>query len=297
MAAEAQQFSSTEASTTAAEVLGGAPAPETVEAPKPPDRLAPKFQALLRRERTAVDRERTAKTQEDSLQIRLKDIEDRELRIKEFESIKEKNPTKALELLGLSYQDLTQILLAEGTIPAEVEVKRVEGKLNDFLKNQELAEQRRLQDEKLAAEQKESQLTNEFKSEIANYIQDNSERYELIAFEQSQELVYDVIDGHYERTKNPETGLGEILTIAQGADKVEEFLEKKYDKARTLKKMQALLAPRQETNAPKPKPTDSQKPKTLTNSMSATQMPQRTGPITDEERIRRAIAYAKSLTR
>jgi len=35
---------------------------------------------------------------------------------------------------------------------------------------------------------------------------------------------------------NPETGVGKVMSIAEAADKVEEILEKQYDKSRTLNK-------------------------------------------------------------
>lgn len=289
--------------TTAAEVLG--PVSGQQEPPQTSsvdDKLSPKFQALLKRERVAIDRERAAKELEMGVETRSKSLADRESKIAEFESLKTKNPLKALEMLGLSYQQLTDIALADGNIPPELEVKRVEEKFDSYLRSQEENEKKRIEAEHKSAQDREVQITQKFKGEISTYVKDNSDRYELINFEQNDDLVYDVIDAHYERTKNEETGLGEVMTIAQAADKVEEYLEKKYDKARELKKMKALWersskpAPKQDFLEKLKNTETRQTPKTLTNNLSATPSPSKsTAPITDEERIRRAIAYAKGI--
>jgi len=273
--------------TTAVEVLdasvpGASPsvaeASKTVQHPGE-EKLSPKLQILIQRERAAVERERAAKASETSASARLKEIEAREARLNEFESVKTKNPRKALELLGLSYQELTQAELADGAVPAEVQVKRVEEKLESFVKAQEDAKLQQSQEYQKQQEMNHARTIEKFKGEITSYLNDNGTRYELISFEQSEPLVYDVIDEHYNRTckaaieqaagLDPTDSLeaaqraaadagidisdirGEVMTIAQAADKVELHLEQKYDKARDLNKVKALLAPR----APVQKPT------------------------------------------
>lgn len=282
----------------AAEILNGLkPSPATTPSdvpaatPQVPEdkKTASKFQILLDREKKALEIEQRAKAKE-------KEIEEKLARIKEFDDVKTTNPLKALELLGLDYNALTQAQLNNGQITPEIEVKRVETKLDSFLKHQEEQDQRREQDKKDSEELENKRLIEEFKGEINDYVKENPDRYEFISFENSQELVYLIIDEHYERTRNPETGKGDVLTIAQAADKVEEYLEQKYVKAKGLKKLQALLGPLTAVkSAEKPTETKSQKPKTLTNQASAVPAPIPNRILTDEERIQRAIAYAKGM--
>lgn len=306
--------------TTAAEVVGTvgshitpAAVPST-STPSEPDRVAPKFEALIKREKTAVERERAARAREAVAEARAKDIEQREAKVREFETLKQTNPLKALELLGLSYQDLTQIALSDGNIPPEVHAKRVEEKLDSYVKSQE--DRDKEQDERTRAdeEKRHASTISRFKGEIGSYLKQNSDRYELMAFEnpddQGMDLVYEVIDLHYNQTleaakakaleEDPEGDTsdvrGEVLTIAQASDKVELKLEEKYQKSKTLKKVAAFLAPRQEKpSVEKPKNTPRQTPQTLTNQLSAAPAPQRKAPLSDDERIAKAIAYARGL--
>lgn len=297
--------------TTASAVLDGAKeeiTPSDVPAKPGEEKLSPKLQMLLKRERAAIERERAAKAKEAEIEAKAKAFADREARLEEFEKVKATNPRRALELLGLSYEDLTKVELADGQVPAEVQVKRVEEKLNSLVKTQEEALRRQEEEAKRAAEKQQQEAVESFRKEIGTYLKENSSRYELMDFhygeEEARDIVYAVVDEHYERTRprDPVSGeplpdsVGEVLTIAQAADKVEAWLEQKYQKAPTLNKMKAFLAPpKPEIKLDKPQTPQRQTPKTLNNNLSATPAPQRTRPLTDEERVARAIAYAQGL--
>src|ERR1041385_3839217 len=118
--------------TTAAQVLDSAsspgptpaadsPIPTQTQPPQPAagddGKVSGKLQLLIQREKAALERERAAKAQEAALAERLAKID-------EFESVKKTNPRKALELLGLTYQDLTQAELNDGPINPEVANKK-----------------------------------------------------------------------------------------------------------------------------------------------------------------------------
>ena len=269
------------------------------------DKISPKLALLIQRERAAVERERAAKAVESKMAEREKAIADREARLKAFEDAK--SPMEVLKLKGLTYEDATKSALADGNVPVETEIRQLREQLGQMTEAQKLAEQQRFEQQKSdEAKQNEATIAS-FKEDISSHLKENAARYELIAFEQCESLVYDVIDEHFERTrkaaaakleeegKDPAGAAGEIMTIAQAADKVEAHLEKKYDKARELAKIKVLLAPRQ-VKEPVVKPlTPRQEPKTLTNQVSATPEAPRKRPVTDEERIQRAIAYARGL--
>lgn len=265
-----------------------ASAPAQLAEPKE-EKLSPRLETLIKREQAALQAETRAKKERAELEERLAKYQD-------FESAKE-NPLKALELLGLNYDQLTQTLLKNGEIPPEVQIKRIEEKFDSFKSAQEQAEARRNQEARTQAEEQEKKAVSNFKTEILTYLDDNKTRYELVAFENQQELVFDVIDEHYNRTLDAETGIGKVMSISEAADKVEEFLEQKYNKSRELNKVKALWSSVPKgvlKQAVKPETKPSQKPATLTNQLSA-HPTQRKTPVTDEERIQRAIAYAKGL--
>lgn len=304
--------------TTAAQVLDASgssvspltqaapPAPEASKAiPAADEKVSGKLQMLIQREKTAVERERAANAKEAAAAAREQALAEREAKIQEFESIKAKNPRRALELLGMSYQDLTQVELSDGEVPADLKVKRVEEKFDSFLKSQEDAKRQSVEDAQKQQERETANTIAKFQTEIGTYLKENVGRYELIEFEQSQSLVYDVIDEHYNRTLEAamktaqEAGedvseiRGEIMTIAQAADKVEAHLEKKYDQARNLSKVKVLMAPRPVAPSPadKLKTGIRQTPKTLNNNLSATPATPRKAPITDDERVAKAIEW------
>jgi len=227
-----------------------------------------KLSVLMERERQAVDRERRAREQEE----KLKDI----LQFRErFETLK-KDPTKVEELLkeiGWDYDKLTQSRLQDGAVPPSVEIQQLRDQVTELREQLKKEKDEEAEAQKNQMAQAETKAVSDFKNEISEYLKSKSDRYELIEFEQAQDLVFDVIDEHYNRTINPETGVGEVKPIAEAADMVEEHLEKKYRAAREKTKVKAFW-----TNMPKPIQAQlekqkeaaqaaSQPPKTLTNNM------------------------------
>lgn len=264
-------------------------APVTQEAKPtevPDERMASKLEVLLKREQQAMERERIAKEREKELEARL-------ARIQEFESVKS-SPKKALELMGLSYDELTQSMLNDGSIPPEAQIRKLDEKFEQFKSEQQKAEEARELQLKKHAEENETKVITEFKGQIGQYIKDNAPRYELTAFEEQQDLVFDVIDEHYKRTIDPTTGAGKVMSIQEAADKVELFLEQKETKRKELSKIKTIwgmLPPQAQ------KQVQSQaRQKTLTNSLTASPpAPITKVPISDEERVQRAIAYARGI--
>lgn len=257
------------------------------------ERISSNMEILIRREAAALNRENAAKAREAELEAKL-------ARISEFESVKE-NPKKALEMLGLNYDELTKSILSDGEIPPEVKIKRVEEKFDKFREEQTQEAEKSKLLAKAQAEERERSAISNFQGEIATYLKDNDSRYELIKFEGQESLVFEVIDEHYNRTaKDSENGTGKVMSISEAADKVEQHLEQKYHKAgKDTKKVQALWGaiPREtQKEIAKAEKTQSPQLKTLTNQMSATPT-KRNLPMTDDERVQKAIAYAASLRR
>lgn len=241
------------------------------------ERVSGKIESLIRREQQALQKERQAKEQMAQAQAMLQKIQD-------FEQAKT-NPKKALDLLGLNYDELTKSLLADGTIPPEVEIKKLKDEFGAYKTEQQQAEQRRAQEEQQRALAQQTQAVDNFKTEINNYINENASRYELITFEDKQQEVYDLIDAHFDRTRDPKTGEGKIMTIAEAADKVEAYYEKREQEKKKLAKLQTIWgAVPQKTMAQAMKqvsPQVPQKPTTLTNTLSAT--PTKPAPRLSEE--------------
>ena len=244
--------------------------------------IASKLSILMQRESQALNRERMAKAQEERLKERLSKIE-------EFESIKT-DPKKALDFLGLSYDQLTQSILKDGEIPPSVEIQRLRDELEQYKTQQKNQKDEDVEIRKKQVLEAESKAVGDFKTEINDYLKNNTNRYELIDFEGAQDLVFDVIDEHYNRTVDAETRVGKIMSIQEAADKVEGHLEKKYLAAKEKNKVKAfwLNMPKQIQDQIK-KQEVSQPPKTLTNNLGPVVSQKVTRP-SEESRIQKIVA-------
>lgn len=295
------------------------------KAPEPDTAIAGKLSLVHQREAAAIRREQQAAQREAAQATRDQELTAREAKMKEFETLKSTNPRKALELLGMSYQELTQVELNDGEVTPEIKLQRLEAKLNQSLEAGAAEKRQAAEAAQKQEEQKHAKVLEDFKDQIRAHTKANPSRYEFIEFEGEHDLVYDTINEHYTRTYKAavekaaglegvesleealrlasEAGVdvsecrGEIWTTAQGADKVEAHLEKKYLRAKELSKVKALSSQRTVTfRAEKPQTTPGQTQKTLSNDLSAA-APVRTAPRTDADRIRDAIAYHSALPR
>lgn len=258
----------------------------STQAPTEDPKVSSRLEVLIKREQAAVQREKAAKFLEAQNEASAKDIA-------AFRELKDKKDIRAiLEAFELSPETVAQGLVELTDNSPDSKLKLLENKLEQFRASQEEAEKRRLEESKKANELQEQKAISDFKSEIKTYLKDNAARYELISFEEQENLVFDVIEEQYRRTLDTETGVGKVLSVAEAADKVEAFLEEKYNKSRGLSKVKALWSavPKELLqNAAKQEAKPSQKPMTLTNNLSAT--PQHSKrPLTDDEKVRVAIA-------
>lgn len=269
------------------------------------ERVSGRLEMLIRREQQALARERIAKAAEsESTRLRA-ELDTERARITEFNSLKS-NPKLALEKLGLTYDELTKAMLTDGEIPAEVEIKKLRGDL-DGLKQSREDERRLLAEQaKSQAQAQEQQTITDFQSEINTYVLDNAARYELINFDSRQGEVYELIDAHYTRTqlahakeleaKGEDTSqaIGKVMKIAEAADKIEEYYEKREEEKKKLSKLQVLWGSVPKTTLMKEveKQIDRPKPpqRTLTNNLSAQSLKPKVRPVNEDERVAKIVA-------
>lgn len=296
--------------------LGEGVAKDGPPLPTQDNKVSGKLEILIKREQQALARERQAKEREASLEAKLKAIEEREGKINEFET-KRKNPKEALSLLGLTYDEITQAQLNDGELPPQVEIKKLREEIEAYktaqAQEKDHEKERALSEAKTQAEAQEKKAIESFRSDINQYLTDNSARYELIQYDNNQDLVFDIIDEHYNRTQahaqkrfdlgeiTEDLVVGKVMSIKEAADKVEEYLEQKYSKAKELSKIKTLwgaipketqkLLAKPEINKPQTPP------RTLTNQLSANALAPKsqTKAMSDQERVQKAIAYARGL--
>lgn len=293
-----------------------------VEVAKPEDKISSKFAALSRKEREVYQKKQELKAEEARIaELRSKDeltlkearaqIESERKEIEEFRALKKDNPLKVLEKLGITYQQLTDIVLNEGKPTPEQLLQNTkeefESKFSALKREQEekekAADARRaaeeekakkaLDDEQKEIEAKRVEALDNFKSEIDEYVSEKSEEYELTHLNGASHLIFDTIEKYFEETasKDP-NGVGKVLTIKEAADAVEHYLEMQVEKNLATKKLKAKASPQPTKEDPSVKPQANATPstKTLNNDLASSATVPASAARTEEERMRRAIA-------
>lgn len=228
------------------------------------DQFSSKFAALSRKEKDIRHREaqleqRLAEFEERFNQMQQKQEEPKEEPKQELplEYRLKKDPLSTLEEMGLSYDVLTKLALNEGEMPPDMQMKLMREELErDYKSKFEELENKILEKEKAEEEQKYQQVIDSFKSQINDFV-NKDESYELIKANEAEDLVYEVIEEHFNET-------GRILDTKEAADQVEQYLE---EELRTVlkksKKLGATMTPQEAKESLR------QATPTLSNSQSA----------------------------
>lgn len=281
---------------------------------KQPDKLAPKFAALSKKERFIVAKQQELKASEAKLaeskakmesefaQERAKINSEME-KVNKFESLKKMNALEAMKELGFTYEQLTDIVLNEGkptteqlfnTKTAELEAK-IEAlkqaeldKTKDFeakAKQAEEAKAKALEEEKLAAEKQQQETIVNFQKHIIKHLDDNKELYELIHTNGYQDSVYSVIEEQYQQN-------GRVMDVSEAAEAVENYLEEQIQKNLATNKLKAKVssptAPKESPEASNKANATEQEPKTLNNEMTSASS-NKSPALSEEERFKRAL--------
>jgi hypothetical protein len=256
-----------------------APTPE-VKAEEDP-KFATRFAALTRREKMIQEREARMKAEEAEYKAWKKSKDEAKI-----------NPVGLLETHGLSFNELTDYLLTKGEqkqLTAEEKIELLQKRIDDKEKAEAEALAKRRQDEI-------ENLVTEHKNKIKELVDSSGDTYELIQAQEAYDLVFSVMEEHWQGTYNEKTGTGEIMPTAQACKAVEEYLtDQVREKILKLKKFSSRG---EEVGAEPVKGVEESKtniPPTLTNRI-ATQSVHSDGPkvkMSDEESIKRAAALLR----
>ena len=218
-----------------------------------------------------------------------KALRDRELELDKKYGNKEKelplerriraNPLKALEELGLDYDKLTELALNDGRLTPDMQMKLMREELeNDYKDKFNSLEERLNAKEKMEEEAKYDAVKQGFVGEINSFINENKSDFEYVAHNDATDVVYDVIEEHYNET-------GRILDIKEAVEAVESYLEEEAEKLLNLGKVKNRLnSIRDEYEQPQ-----RQSQVTLSNAHSA-QANERVGRKLSDEESKREMA-------
>ena len=200
------------------------------------DQFASKFAALSRKEKALRERESEYESKFEEMERQLAEYEQtRQEPEIDWEDMLRNNPLKALEEAGLGYDTLTELALNDGKLTPDMQLAAMRQELeNDYKQKFEELEDRLDQKEQLEQDTYYDSIQQNFQDEIGNMVQQNPEKFELIAASEADGLVYDVIEEHYNET-------GRVLDIEEAADAVESYLEEEANKLMKLKKISNRL--------------------------------------------------------
>tara|TARA_R110001599_G_scaffold645_4_gene2999 strand:- start:1285 stop:2151 length:867 start_codon:yes stop_codon:yes gene_type:complete len=206
---------------------------EAAHEPEKNDDFSRKFAALSRKEKEVRSREAEYEQRIAELEQRFAAKEpQKEIEIP-FDVQLRQNPLKALESVGLSYDKLTELALNDGKLTPDMQMKLMREELEtDYKSKFEDLESRLVEKEKGLEEQRYEDIKLGFQNEIESFVNSNGEDFELVQANDAKDVVYDVIEEHYNET-------GKILDIKEAAQAVENYLEEEAEKLLQLSKIRS----------------------------------------------------------
>lgn len=236
------------------------------------DNFDRKFAALSRKERDIRARETELAELEDKFRSMEQEPE------VPLEHRLRSNPLKVLEELGLGYETLTDLALNDGKLTPDMQMQLIRDELEADYQSKFSDLERKLE-ERDARDQDEkyNSILSGFMDEIKNHVA-SDEKYELIQANDASDVVYEVMEEHYEES-------GNILSIDEAAEAVESYLEEEATKLLNLQKIKSRLS----GNELEPGNDYRQSQITLSNAHAA-QASERAGRSLSDEESKRAIA-------
>lgn len=275
---------------------GAAPVPTPpVEAKKEQQSAQSSRFAALAKKETALVRDRAAIKSEREL-IAKERAES--TRLVEAQKLALSNPLKALELLGFTYKQLTEVVLNDNQPTPELREKTLEERLRADL-DKKLEERDKVSAERTKADEeaRNVKVLTEFKAQASQFLtsKDNQEKYPLINHPKNDlQYTVDTLSemikkNFYDTAEKDDSGNivkpGILMSLSEAAKAFEEYL------ADITKEFYSKLQPKsdgQEKKDPSSK-VESTEPRTLTNQMS-TNMTTGLPAKTEADRLKRALA-------
>ena len=134
-----------------------------------------------------------------------------------------------------------------------------------------------LEKEKSDEQRRYDEIEMGFKNEIESFVRSNNDKFELIEANEANDVVYEVIEEHYNET-------GKFLDIQEAAEAVESYLEEEAEKLLRLGKVRSKFNTGDIEQEPR-----RQSQVTLSNAHSA-QANERVGRKLSEEESKREMA-------
>lgn len=267
------------------------PKDKPTEEPKK-DLQSQRFAALAKKEGALVRERAAIKMERD----KIAQVQAETSKLVEAQKLALTNPLKALELLGITYKQLTEVVLNDNQPTPELREKTLEERLRaDFDKKLQEREEKELELRKKNQTENTERVVREFKDQTTNFLKTNKDKYPLINHPKN-DLQYTVdtisalIEQNFHKTAEKDengtiTKPGVLMAVSDAAKMFEDHLAELADEFHKAKQPKSDGAdPKTDTRQDKV-----DEPRTISNSMSsglATNLPAKT----EADRIKRALA-------
>lgn len=229
---------------------------QKVPEPKQDDKFAAKFAALTRKEREVREREGKSKVEVDAAKAQ---VEQYRNKYGQYESLDETLKTdkraglKFLMDKGLSVEELSDMLLEELNPDPEKKLAKTTSDIEKRLMDRIAALEGKLtaKDQADIDAQKDTEKANfektvtQVKSDIKQFVDNESGDYELIKLNEAYETVFDVMQEHYDdqvRKGVSPDGI-KILSYEDAAKWTEAYLDEQATKQYEAKRAKQVLKP------------------------------------------------------
>lgn len=263
--------------------------PETPETPPPAaaekqeDRLSKQFGVLSKKEKMLF-------RQGEALKAERAAFEAEKARVAAIEAkygARPSTPREALERYGYDYKTATEFELNDNAPTAEFLARQAQDQVRRLEESLAARDRKEKEDQIARAEQEKTEVVQDFKTEIQEFITEKAEEYELIKFHNAYDSIYQTIEQHYAKTNR-------LLSIPEAANIVEKFLEKQLDDLQATKKFAAKTRPQGDPPTPesgfgRQTPATAQR-RTLDNTVTSSTPTLVTNPRIEDDRMKRALA-------
>lgn len=244
-----------------------------------------RFTALSKKEKDLRQREQQIEQKILDFEARMEELQaPKEPEVEEVKKLPleyrlKRNPLEALESIGMTYEQITEMVLNDGKMTPEMQMRLMKEDIQtDYKTKFEELENKLLEKERQEEEANYNQTITQFKEDINNVI-NSSEEYDLIQANEAYDLVYDVIEQYYQEN-------GRILDTNEAADQVEQYLEEEIrsltEKSKKIKSFRSTP-----TSEVVEKPRQSP---TLSNSQAVSGVSNESGKLLSREESIAALA-------
>lgn len=244
--------------------------------------LSPHYVALARREKALRREAQALKAERDAFKLREAEVESSYVSKKSLLERAQSDPQALMQELGLSYEQLTNLILNQSPQTDPTLQKLVE-KVQAIETTQAKTLTQMEEQQKRSYDQAVTQIRNEAKILI-----DSDEQFETIKEENASEVVVALIEETFEKE-------GLLLSVMDAAKQVEEFLIEEALRKAKFKKVQQLLNPTtlSNTETKKIQPDLVQKQMTPMKTLTHAHTASSGKSFSEKDRVQRAILAFK----